>query len=233
MSQADAQRQRSLEKARQQLQEEMNSRREEITKKNTVTVGKVDDRFTVQHEDINAVLGRETVGLVTLTDFKSKQSALEAKAAAAAAIGATSLGKPDEKKKVTRKLGPKPKSLSFALDEEEGEEGDSGADRSASDADNPAKRPKLLKNPNVDTSFLPDREREAQEQAERERLAREWREQQDKVKKESIEITYSYWDGTGHRAKIVCKKGDSVGQFLDKVRYVAGAAGGSTSRPRG
>ena len=31
-------------------------------------------------------------------------------------------------------------------------------------------------------------------------------------------ITYSYWDGSGHRRVITVKKGDTVGQFLSAVR---------------
>ena len=32
------------------------------------------------------------------------------------------------------------------------------------------------------------------------------------------EIVYSYWDGSGHRRTCVVKKGDSVGEFLEKIR---------------
>ncbi|KIK30903.1 hypothetical protein PISMIDRAFT_669834 [Pisolithus microcarpus 441] len=35
---------------------------------------------------------------------------------------------------------------------------------------------------------------------------------------EDIEITYSYWDGSGHRKSVVCKKGDAVANFLEKCR---------------
>jgi len=53
------------------------------------------------------------------------------------------------------------------------------------------------KNPNVDTSFLPDRKREEDAITERERLKEEWHTQQERIKKEMLEITYSYWDGSG------------------------------------
>jgi hypothetical protein len=51
----------------------------------------------------------------------------------------------------------------------------------------------------VETSFLPDREREAEEQAERERLRKQWLSEQERIRNEPLEITYSYWDGAGHR----------------------------------
>lgn len=40
--------------------------------------------------------------------------------------------------------------------------------------------------------------------------------QQEKVKNEEISITYSYWDGSGHRRQVRMKKGNSVQQFLQK-----------------
>jgi protein FAM50 len=59
-----------------------------------------------------------------------------------------------------------------------------------------------VKNPDVDTSFLPDREREERERTEREELRKEWLAQQERIKAEVIEITYSYWDGSGHRKTV-------------------------------
>jgi protein FAM50 len=72
------------------------------------------------------------------------------------------------------------------------------------------------KNPTVDTSFLPDKEREAEENDLREKLRQQWVEQQSKLKNEDIEITYSYWDGSGHRRTITLKKGNTIQQFLYK-----------------
>lgn len=71
-----------------------------------------------------------------------------------------------------------------------------------------------LKDLDVDTSFLPDREREEEERRLREKLAAEWRDRQQKLKEEEIEITFSYWDGSGHRRMVRMKKGNSIYQFL-------------------
>ena len=38
------------------------------------------------------------------------------------------------------------------------------------------------------------------------------------IRNEPLQITYSYWDGTGHRKKIVVRKGDTVGEFLKAVK---------------
>ncbi|KAL0384020.1 UNVERIFIED_CONTAM: protein XAP5 CIRCADIAN TIMEKEEPER [Sesamum radiatum] len=61
-------------------------------------------------------------------------------------------------------------------------------------------------------------EREAEEQAERERLRKQWLREQEQIKNEPLEITYSYWDGTGHRRVIQVRKGDTIGEFLRAVQ---------------
>lgn len=106
------------------------------------------------------------------------------------------------------------------------------------DEDEIKPKKKIRKDPNVDTSFLPDREREEEENRLREELRQEWAEKQQKLKEEEIDITFSYWDGSGHRRTVRVKKGtifyisitemiiiiyivlilgNSVYQFLQKV----------------
>ncbi|CAI5496424.1 unnamed protein product [Closterium sp. Naga37s-1] len=62
------------------------------------------------------------------------------------------------------------------------------------------------------------RDREAQETAERERLAKQWMAEQERIKNEPLEITYSFWDGAGHRRVIKVRKGDSIADFLRAVQ---------------
>ena len=66
---------------------------------------------------------------------------------------------------------------------------------------------KSRKDPTVDTSFLPDKFREEEAKRERERLKSEWIAEQERMKKEKLEIIYSYWDGSGHRRRILVTKG--------------------------
>ena len=122
----------------------------------------------------------------------------------------------EQKKKKKRKRAPKA-TLSFAVDDEEGEgegddvrNGDSKGESSRSTPNDETngeqssvkKKAKLGKKPNVDTSFLPDRDREEEERREREKLRKEWLKRQVEIKQEEIEITYSYWDGSGHRKAV-------------------------------
>ncbi|THD22809.1 Protein FAM50 [Fasciola hepatica] len=80
----------------------------------------------------------------------------------------------------------------------------------------PPKRRRLGKNPTVDTSFLPDIDRDEEEKRLRDELRREWVEKQVAIKEEEISITYSYWDGSGHRKQVRMKKGHSIHLFLHR-----------------
>ena len=127
----------------------------------------------------------------------------------------------DEQKKTKKRKKTQKSTLSFALDDE-GDEQESSANDTHSNSPapgvgvdedgNPMKRTKLGKNPAVDTSFLPDREREEAERKEREDLRQEWMRKQEELKNEDIEITYSYWDGSGHRKSVM------VGGHITAVR---------------
>jgi protein FAM50 len=39
---------------------------------------------------------------------------------------------------------------------------------------------------------------------------------------EPLDITYSYWDGSGHRRRITVRKGDTISDFLRAVRDQVG-----------
>ena len=109
----------------------------------------------------------------------------------------------DEQKKVKKRKKVAKSTLSFALDDDAGEdETETPSSRGDEDDEKPAKRQKSRKNPNVDTSFLPDREREELERKQREELRQEWLKKQEDMKKEEIDLTYSYWDGSGHRKSV-------------------------------
>jgi protein FAM50 len=161
---------------------------------------------------------QKTVGLVSAQDFvnasreqeqepndplltaeKLKLSALEEKMAQRAK---------KKRKKETKKAMA---LLSFGNDEE-GDEEDNDNNKEDST------RQIMAKDPTVDTSFLPDKQREQQEMAERQRLEQEWKDRQVAIKKEQLEIVYSYWDGSGHRRSCTITKEASIGDFLEVVR---------------
>jgi len=112
----------------------------------------------------------------------------------------------EEQKKVKKRKKTAKATLSFALDDDgDTAESTSGTatPSNGTNAETQLQRKKFRKNPGVDTSFLPDREREDAERREREELRQQWLKRQEEMKKEEIEITYSYWDGSGHRKSVV------------------------------
>ena len=126
----------------------------------------------------------------------------------------------DETRRVKKRKKAAKATLSFAMDDEEdGKDGENkstptvansvspspGPKDTDDNAEQPAKRAKFRKNPNVDTSFLPDRDREEAERKERERLRQEWLKKQEELKQEDIEVTYSFWDGSGHRKSVMVR----------------------------
>ncbi|KAF8343893.1 XAP5-domain-containing protein [Cantharellus anzutake] len=221
-SQSEHRRQAALDKARQEMLHEFDRQREAITK-DTEKSRPGSNRFVGQNDSVEETLKKSTIGLVRLEDFQNTRKALEeAKAREAARTDDLK----EEKRKKKRKRGVTTAPLSFSLDEEGDIPIASDQTKSFSDEQPSAdregekaqKRAKLIKNPSVDTSFLPDREREEEERRAREELRQEWLRKQEEIKAEEIEIVYSYWDGSGHRKSIKCKKGNDVATFLGLVR---------------
>ncbi|BGP53357.1 hypothetical protein JCM8202_000028 [Rhodotorula sphaerocarpa] len=212
-----------LEKKRKQMLEAFEAQKEDLTAQRNRTGS---DRFTSKTDDVQETLKKSTYGLVQLSDFKETREKLEEQARKEAA-GTAEVK--EEERKIKKKKKDKGKvKLSFAGDDGDEEEDDGSAafTKKSKQRDSPddteearaAKRAKLGKNPAVDTHFLPDREREEAERRERDELRKKWLKMQEDMKEEPVEITYSYWDGSGHRKTVSCKKGDTIAQFLDKCR---------------
>uniref|UniRef100_A0A8C2VQ11 FAM50A/XAP5 C-terminal domain-containing protein n=1 Tax=Chinchilla lanigera TaxID=34839 RepID=A0A8C2VQ11_CHILA len=203
-----------LMKKREKQREQMEQMKQRISEENIMKAN-IDKKFSVHYDAVEAELKSSTVGLVTLNDMKAKQEALVKEREKQLAKKEQSkelqlqLEKLREKERRTeakRKIS----SLSFTLEEEE-EGGEEEEEETA------RKKRKLGKNPDVDTSFLPDRDREEEENRLREELRQEWEAKQEKIKSEEIEITFSYWDGSGHRRTVRMKKGNTMRQFLQKA----------------
>ncbi|RUS17432.1 XAP5, circadian clock regulator-domain-containing protein [Endogone sp. FLAS-F59071] len=233
---SEGQRQTMLEKKRKEMLENFERQKKQIAKVSQwplsfsgrfspfseVKVGS--DKFVSHTGDIDSQLMQSTIGLVELQDFRKIRDELEEQKRREAAK-TSSLG--EEKVKKKKKKDKTKIKLSFAGDDEEEEtketkETKENKESESADDNNdeqPAKKKsKLGKDPGVDTSFLPDREREEAERKEREQLRQEWLKKQEELKNEAISVTYSFWDGSGHRKQVKCKKGDTIAQFLEKCR---------------
>ncbi|KAI8647757.1 FAM50A protein [Parasitella parasitica] len=216
-SKAEGLRQSMLEKQRQKIYEESEKERQKNAKMSEVRVGS--DKFVTTKADIESQLKSSTIGLTELKDYRKIRENLEEQQKREAAKTAP-LSDEKRKKKMKKQL----LKLSFAGDDEEEEErmheqdSKRALENEKTNKDMVVKKRRMLKDPTIDTSFLPDREREEQERTEREELRKEWITKQEEIKNEKINITYSFWDGSGHRKVVTCKKGDSIQQFLDACR---------------
>ncbi|KAJ1725091.1 hypothetical protein LPJ53_000742 [Coemansia erecta] len=196
-------------------------------------------RRQTDEQSVEARLKQSTIGLVHLSDFRRIKSELEEhrQRAAAQTLG-TPLDKPppplpsssqrqgadeaprahkkpktDKEKKGKKKKGKKreAKKLSFGSDSESDND----------DHDGTMAAP-VGKNPAVDTSFLPDAQRDQADASQREALRQQWLSAQAQQKQQPLLITYSYWDGTGHRRQTQCQQGDTISVFLSKCRAQVG-----------
>jgi len=168
----------------------------------------IDESFAKHEKGIEDDLAARTIGLKKRDEYTREREDLE-RAQAAGPPKATSPKAKDGAKKKKKAKGAAGAALSFELEEEE--------DDAADDVPIP-KIQKVKKNPSVDTGFLPDRERDEAEQKKREQLKAEWEAEQARIKSEEIDVTYSYWDGAGHRFTTRVTKGTTIGGFLNNVR---------------
>ncbi|OVA18564.1 XAP5 protein [Macleaya cordata] len=177
-------------------------------------------------EILETAFKKETVGLVTREQYVEKRVNIRNKFEEEEKEKLQKLQQEEEELQLQKRKKRKVKGnsrLSFSDDIENGSDEDEAENRNQE-----SKRlgnGKLGKDPTVETSFLPDSEREAEEQAERERLRKQWLLEQQQIQNEPLEITYSYWDGAGHRRKFFAwesvlqvRKGDTIGEFLRAVQ---------------
>lgn len=73
------------------------------------------------------------------------------------------------------------------------------------------------KNPDVNTSFLKDEDREFEDEIKKKKLMNEFILTHMERRKELLRVKYWYWDGSGKKSIIIIKKGDSVWDFIRKA----------------
>ncbi|XP_035794953.1 protein FAM50 homolog [Anopheles albimanus] len=227
-----------LMKRRELAQQEVEFRKKKIEE--DLKVSNIEHKFAAHYDAVEQQLKSSTIGLVTLDEMKAKQEDIVREREKKLAQKKEEKDK-EKLKALEAKMAEKDRqkrqiqALSFAPDDEneaeDGEEDENGkgnesADSSGREDVKPPKRSwrdqapsgvkKIRKNPDVDTSFLPDREREEDDNRLREELRQEWAMKQATLKDQEITITFSYWDGSGHRKSVAMKKGNSIYQFLQK-----------------
>ncbi|GLD94319.1 hypothetical protein PINS_up002930 [Pythium insidiosum] len=200
-----------LNKQREQQKQEYEQRKQDIEHKNQRGT-RIDQNFEAHRDEDEAEFKRQTVGLVTAEEFRRRRETLQNNHHGTATEADTSGAVPAKPKKTKKRKEKSVGPLSFdAFDgDEDGDDGFAPKKKT--------RKEKVMKNPEVDTDFLPDKEREKMEELERQRLRREWEQEQERIKNENVAVTYSYWDGSGHRREITIPKKTTIGRFLELVR---------------
>ncbi|KAH8860876.1 Protein FAM50 [Schistosoma japonicum] len=237
----EAQRAALLMKQREKERQELEIQKRKLEAE--MRVGEMSTKFAVHYDAIEYQLKNNTIGLVTLDEMKARQKAYMTQREKELALGnSKGLSHKSENAALEKKNKLQPSLLSFAEEEDvedtlkpsvsdihdndsqdktehqfQSEEAmnDEGSDLKPNN-ESCIKRRRLGKNPAVDTSFLPDIDRDEEEKRLREELRREWVAKQAAIKEEEIVITYSYWDGSGHRKQVRMKKGHSIHLFLHR-----------------
>ena len=169
-----------LTKRREKEQQEYQNVKNQIKLQNTVAIGKIDDKFNAASDVLEQEFRKRTVGLVTAEEFRQARSHAEEEAKAELERKTKiDITQANQYKKQIRDIKRKKmmSGLSFQLDDED--EADTtdlyipkkklksisstttdtttdGINNESNDKE-PIKLIKKLKNPSVDTSFLPDR----------------------------------------------------------------------------
>ncbi|EEB13417.1 protein FAM50A, putative [Pediculus humanus corporis] len=217
---SEAGRAMQLMKKREKAQQEIEYRRKKIEE--DLKISNIENKFAAHYDAVEQQLKSSTIGLVTLNEMKAKQEDIVQQREKKMAL--KQLEKEREKQKeLEAKQAEKNRqkrqiqALSFSIqDDEEDEDNEDDDEKKDVSFEKKHKPKKIKKNPDVDTSFLPDRDREEEENMLREELRQEWALQQATLKEEEIHITFSYWDGSGHRRTVKMKKGNSIYQFLQR-----------------
>jgi protein FAM50 len=200
-----------LQKEREQTQKQFQDQVSKLRKESQVGVVSISDKFSAQKSVLEEALKEETVGFHTLDEFQKKRLKVESQEQ-----------RQKESNAKKRKIAQINKSkLSFDLEEDEGDEeeftiSNKRAKTETESGSAPMKR--LGKDPSVDTSFLPDKEREEREAQERERLKREWLIEQERIKSSELKVACSYYDGLAHRTHVTVTRGTTIEQFLETAR---------------
>ena len=174
-----------LTKQRDQQKAEYEAVKNKIKDDNSATIGKIDDKFNAASDVLEQEFRRKTVGLVTADDFRKAREATTENKADALKTQEAKEKKYQETKLQAREMKRKKiaSSLSFEVDDED-EQDEEGV---GSSSNNGGAMKKRLKDPTVDTSYLPDRERDREMNEKREQLQKEWLARQAEMKNEVSE----------------------------------------------
>ena len=189
----------ALAKEREKQILEYEESKRKIKEQNSFGLGRLDDKFSTNESSIE-----DHYGILTAEELRKKALNKTIKEQNEKQIELNENEKKVLKEQKRKKIQA---SLSFGDDED--------FDNINDDA---IELKKTKKNPSVDTSFLPDANRDKQIEEQKQKLRQDWIAQQEVIKNEQIQVEYSYYDGSGHRNRCTIKKGATIAKFLETTK---------------
>jgi len=169
--------------------------------------------FSTHVDGVEEDLRSKTVGLVTLSELKQQQQNVVAERERQIALKLQ-----EDKKKSEEEMKRKKKEKKRLKKYQNKNKISFGDDEEIVEGETASKKKRLGKDLTVDTSFLPDDGKDDRDMELRNQLRVEWLNQQTKLKNQTLDFEYVYWDGSPHQRELVVKKGDSIETFLQRVR---------------
>lgn len=166
----------------------------------------IDAMFTSENTTYEQKFKESIIGLVTRDQFLQKKQEHLGNKEENIRKEKKAKGK-KKSKRIREKNEKKKRMLTFADDEEFVHEP-------------PKKKKKISKNPIIDTSFLPDADRDKEDNLLKDEIRKEYYKKQEELKSMDLEITFSYWDGSNHRRTLRIQRGMQVGDFLENARML-------------
>lgn len=180
-------------KEREKQQKEYESLKNRIKENNKAVVGQINEKFSSAVDSAEHEFRRKTVGLVTAEEFRKASAEAGQAQKKQEEENLLNRQKQLEKDREDEAVRAKERqikrkkalaTLSFAADDDEEREEEDLPITKIRKLNDESNSKKSLKNPNVDTSFLPDPRREKELELKREQLKQEWLEEQEKIKAE-------------------------------------------------
>jgi protein FAM50 len=194
-----------LSKARELEQAAYEASKSKIKEQNSALIGRIDDKFNSASDSAEHEFRKRTVGLVTADEFRQARLSSVADSVNTQAQNEQKRQDIEDEKKRARseKRKKMASTLSFDVNDDDSlntvpkkskiicSDGATLISETTLEEPSPGhdvtdllQSRKSRKNPNVDTSFLPDRERDEMIEEEKRRLRQEWLDQQEIVKNE-------------------------------------------------
>jgi len=181
-------------------------------KEQKAATASIQEKFADKQDNTEELLNEGTTGRQSLNDYRRKRERIQREMS-------QMLKPPEEEKKKRQKIEvPKQKGRLSFNDEDHEESDEEPVFKKQKSSSAVFMKRKIGKDPSVDTSFLPDKDRDEELERDAERKKLEWLDEQERIKEEFVRVDYCYYDGTSHQKSYSVKKSTLVKNFVEEAK---------------